>query len=60
MLVPDEAVGALELEAFLSGKTGNAEVRGLSRVAVGTGHEMGLERALLWAATHSTPNLYPN
>ena len=44
MLVPDEALGALELEALLTeGRGRQRRVRDWSRVAVGTGHEMGLE-----------------
>ena len=44
MLVPDEALGALELEALLTeGRGRQRRVRDWSRVAVGTGHGMGLE-----------------
>ena len=44
VLVPDEALGALELEALLTeGRGRQRRVRDWSRVAVGTGHEMGLE-----------------
>ena len=49
MLVPDEALGALALEAFLrvgGGEGGNAGVRDRSRVAAGNGRQMGLEARL--------------
>jgi hypothetical protein len=53
VLVPDEALGALELKAFLRRERAAAQRSGTGAEWLwGTGHEIG--RALLWAATHST------
>ena len=43
VLVPDEALGALTLEAFLRGDGSNAEVKIRFRVETGSGLRLGLE-----------------
>ena len=52
MLVPNEALGALKLEAFLRVGGGNAGVIAVCLWAMGG--RWGSMRTLLWAATHST------
>ena len=57
MLVPDEALGALKLEAILTEGEAATQSQGLNPCGFGhraRGGAVGLWRALLWAATHST------
>ena len=57
MLVPDEALGALKLEAILTEGEAATQSQGLNPCGFGhraRGGAVGLCRALLWAATHST------
>ena len=42
-MVPDEALGALTLEAFLRGDGGNEDVKIRFRVEIGSGLRLGLE-----------------